>query len=453
MGTQSIGSLLAKLSIPAMVGMLVNALYNLVDTIFVGQGVGPLAIASLSIAFPIQMIIGGFAQMYGMGAASIISRKLGEKRRDEAADAAGTAIMLTIITALLITLTGLIFIHPILRIFGATAAIIPYASDYLGIVLFGAVFLSFSMCSNNIIRSEGAAKYAMMVMVIGTGMNLILDPIFIFGFHMGVKGAAAATVISQISGASFALRFFVQKRSSIPFQRSSFRIKPSLAWESIKLGTPALVRQTGTSIMVLTVNNMLRIYGGDLAIAACGMIIKLMTFFLMPMFGIVQGFQPIAGYNYGAQKFDRVKEVLQKSIWVTSVMGLFSMLIIELFPRTLLSMFTHDKALLVLAAPALQIVMVTIPFIGLQTIGSALFQSIGKSVPALILGLSRQFILLIPLVLILPNFFGLQGVWASFPIADTFATLITAVWLSFEIKHLNRIHFESLNPVERYPKN
>ncbi|MCF7933686.1 MAG: MATE family efflux transporter [Spirochaetia bacterium] len=451
MGTQPMGSLLAKLSIPAMIGMMVNAMYNLVDTIFVGQGAGPLAIAGLSIAFPVQMLIGAFAQMYGVGSASIISRKLGEKKPEAAAAAAGTAITLTIITAVLITIIGSLFIHQILSVFGATDDILPYATEYLSIILFGSAFLSFSMCSNNIIRAEGAAKVAMTIMIIGTGLNLILDPIFIFGFDMGIRGAALATVISQVISAAYALIFFLRGKSSIEFTRQVFFVKAALAFETIILGMSTFVRQIGTSLMALAVNNMLKIYGGDMAIAAFGMINRLMIFFLMPIFGIIQGFQPIAGYNYGAKKFDRVKKVLLLGIGVASLMGTFSTLVIELFPRTLLSMFTSDQALLDLAAPALRIVMITMPLIGIQAIGATLFQSIGKSLPALLLGLSRQFIILIPLVLILPRFMGLSGVWYSFPIADLTATGITLIWLFHEVRNLNRIHFESLNPVEEYP--
>jgi putative MATE family efflux protein len=451
LGTQPIAPLLARLSVPAMIGMIVNALYNLIDTIFVGQGVGPLAIAGLGIAFPIQMLIGGFAQMYGVGAASIVSRRLGEQDEQAAADAAGTSLTITVVTALIITTLGLMFIDPLLMIFGSTQDILPYAGDYLSIILFGSVFLSLSMSSNNIIRAEGQSKIAMMIMIIGTGSNILLDPIFIFALDMGIRGAATATVISQVASATFAILFFARKRSRLPFTRKSFRLRPRIISEITVLGLPTFVRQTGTSIMTMSVNNMLRIFGGDIAIAAYGMISKLRIFFLMPIFGIVQGFQPIAGYNYGAKKTDRVKQVLFLGIGVATAMGTVFMAIIEIFPRLLLSMFTSEAALLDLATPALRIAMMAVPFIGIQTVGATLFQSIGKSVPALFLGLSRQFIFLIPLILILPRIFGLGGVWIAFPIADTLATIVTSIWLFYEIRHLRRIHFEMMNPVEKFP--
>ncbi len=451
MGTEPMGRLLAKLSIPAMIGMIVNALYNLVDTIFVGQGVGPLAIAALSIGFPIQMLIGAFAQMYGVGAASIVSRRLGEQEPEAAAAAAGTAISATVLTAIIISITGLIFLEPVLTLFGATTDILPFAVEYMGMILFGTTFLSISMCVNNLARAEGQAKVAMMIMIVGTGLNLVLDPIFIFVFNLGIRGAAIATVISQIASALLALSFLVRKKSILPLKLRSFKISLSNLRETALLGMPTFVRQTGTSVMAMSVNNMLGLYGSGMSIAAYGMISKLMIFFLMPIFGIVQGFQPIAGYNYGAKQFDRVKKVLYLGIGVATIMGTFSMIVIEGFPRLLLSMFTSDQSLIDIAAPALRIVMITMPFIGVQAIGSTLFQSIGKSIPALFLGLSRQFIFLIPLVLLLPGFIGISGVWFAFPIADTLATLVTGIWLFYEVRHLNKIHFETLNPVERYP--
>ncbi len=451
MGTEPIGKLLARLSVPAMIGMIVNALYNLVDTIFVGQGVGPLAIAALSIGFPIQMLIGAFAQMYGVGAASIVSRKLGEKDPEAAAAAAGTAITATIITGVIITVVGLLFLEPILIFFGATYDIVPYAVEYMSVILLGASFLSVSMCVNNLARAEGQAKFAMMVMVVGTGLNLILDPIFIFGFGLGIRGAAIATVISQISSATLAISFLVRKKSILPLKRRSFKISFPILRETSVLGMSTFVRQTGTSAMAMSVNNMLGLYGNGMSIAAYGMISKLMVFFLMPIFGIVQGFQPIAGYNYGAKQFDRVKKVLYLGMAVATVMGSFATIVVEAFPRLLLSMFTSDQSLIDLAAPALRIVMITMPLIGVQAIGSTLFQSIGKAFPALFLGLSRQFIFLIPLVLLLPGFIGIDGVWYAFPIADILATLITAIWLFYEVRHLNKIHFETLNPVEKFP--
>jgi putative MATE family efflux protein len=438
LGEEPIWPLIRRLSVPAMIGMMVNALYNFVDTIFVGQGVGPLAIAGLSIAFPIQMLIAAFAQMFGVGSASIISRRLGEKNDKAAADAAGTALTATVLFAIVITILGSLFIDPILSVFGATEQILPYAHEYFSIILYGAVFISISMAANNIIRAEGKAKTAMLIMIIGTGSNLIMDPIFIFGFNMGIRGAAIATVISQVLSSLFAIRFFIRNESILPLHLRSFLIRIRDLRETVVLGFSVFVRQSGTSLMALAVNNMLKIYGGDMAITAYGMIMRLLIFFVMPIFGLVQGFQPIAGYNYGARRMDRVKEAVWKAILVATILASFGFALTMLFPRFILTIFTSDTEALDIAVPALRVVMMMIPLLGLQAIGSTLFQSIGKAFPAFFLGLSRQFIFLIPLVLILPRFFGLDGVWAAFPIADLLSTIVTTVWMLIELRSMCR---------------
>jgi len=438
MGADPIGKLLAKLSIPAMIGMLVNALYNFVDTIFVGQAVGPLAIAGLSIAFPIQMLIGGFAQTFGVGSASIISRRLGEGNEKAAACAAGNAITGAVITSAAVMIIGIIFTDAILLLFGATPDILPYARDYVRIILLGSVFISLAMASNGIIRAEGQAKVAMQVMMLGAGLNIVFDPIFIFVFKLGIQGVAIATVISQFIAFLFIIRFFRTSRSTLPLQKESFIPKRKVQAEIITLGIPALVRQTGTSMMALTVNNMLRIYGGDLAIASFGMIIRMMMFLIMPILGIVQGFQPIAGYNYGALKFDRVKAVMKTAMAASTFIGIAALIIIQLFSRQLLSVFSTDQELLDIAAPAFRIMMAVIPLIGIQVIGSSLFQALGKRTPSIFLSLSRQFIFLIPLVLILPRFFKLSGVWAAFPAADLLSVVVTSISVASEVKKLNR---------------
>ncbi len=440
MGSDPMGTLLIKLSVPAMIGMMVNALYNFVDTIFVGQGVGPLAIAGLSIAFPIQMLIGAFAQTFGIGSASIISRRLGEKNEPAAASAAGNAITATVIASFIFMIIGLIFTKPILLFFGATEDVLPYALEYVSIILLGAGFLSLSMTSNGIIRAEGQAKVAMTVMIIGTGLNLIFDPIFIFVFNLGIKGVAIATVLSQFIAFLFVVRFFRTNKSSLPFTRKSFIIKKAVIMEIVTLGIPAFVRQSGTSVMALLTNNLLKMYGGGLAIASYGMINRLLIFTLMPIFGLVQGFQPIAGYNYGAKKYDRVKSVLKISIGYGTLIATAAWIVIQLFPRQILSVFSSDIALLDIATPALRITMLAIPVIGVQAIGSTLFQSIGKKAPSIFLSLTRQFIFLIPFLLILPSFMQINGVWAAFPVADILATLVTLIWVLVEIRKLEAKH-------------
>lgn len=438
LGNEKVSTLLAKLSLPAMVGLIVNALYNFVDTIFVGHGVGPLGIAGLSVAFPIQIIIAAFAMTFGTGSASIISRRLGEGNEHAAAKAAGNALGITVLLTLVILVVGQIFIDEILVLFGATGDILPYARDYVQVILLGSVFLSVAMCSNGILRAEGQAKAAMVVMMVGTGLNIILDPIFIFGLQMGIRGVAWATVISQFIASMVVLKFFASGKSTLHFQRSSFTFDMPMLKEMTLLGLPALVRQTGSSILMITINNLLRIYGGDLGIAAFGIVNRLAMFVIMPLFGIVQGFQPIAGFNYGARKYDRVKEVLRTAALVTTLMGSAATILVQLFPRQLISIFTSDVQLLSIATPALQIVFIAVPVVGIQIIGATFFQAIGKSLPSLLLTLSRQLILLLPLAVILSSMFRINGVWIAFPAADSLSTIITLIWLSAEIRRLNR---------------
>lgn len=434
MGKENITPLLFKLSIPAMIGMVSNALYNVIDTIFVGHGAGALAIGGLTIAFPFQLIISAFALMYGVGAASVISRKLGEKKTEEAVNAAANALILTFITSLLILIFGQLFLNKILLFFGATDDILFYAASYMRIILLGAPFLSFSMCANNILRSEGAAKIAMNMMIIGTILNIILDPIFIFVFKLGISGAAIATVISQIAGSIYGITYLLKGKSSLNFKLSSFKLKFSYFKEIVLLGLATFIRQIGTSAMALAVNNMVKIYGGDLAIAAFGMVNRLLTLVLMPIFGMNQGLQPIIGYNFGAKQYERVHQVLKVTIIITTLIGFVFSLFAFIFPTVLLRMFTSDQQLIDIGIVALRIIISTMGFLGLQTCGTTYFQALGKSIPAIFLGMSRQFIILIPLVLILPSFIGLIGVWIAFPAADLISSLITVIWLLIDIK-------------------
>lgn len=436
MGTQPIGSLLIRLSLPAMVGMFVNALYNFVDTIFVGQYVGPYGIAALSIAFPIQMLFGAFAQTFGYGAASIISRRLGEKRPEEASAAAGNALIGAFSITLVLAVFTYIFRRPVILFFGATEEILPYTEQYIRVILIGIPFLSVKMCSSGILRAEGQAKASMTFMIIGAVLNTILDPLLIFGFNMGITGAALATVISQVVAVTLVVYYFAVGRSSLPFSVSSFAVRLPVMGDIISLGFATFVRQSGTSMMSTLVNNLLRFYGGSLVIAAYGMIIRLMIFIMMPMFGLVHGFQPIAGYNYGAKNFQRVRSVLGTSVLMATLFASMCWIFIMMVPTQILSVFSRDPELLAIASPALRTVMAALPLVGLQIIGSTLFQAVGKRTPAIFLSLSRQFVFLIPLLFILSKVWGIEGVWISFPVADTLASLVTAAWVARELRQL-----------------
>ncbi|MBN2585858.1 MAG: MATE family efflux transporter, partial [Candidatus Fermentibacteraceae bacterium] len=315
LGTQSLGRLLFRLSGPAITGMLVQSMYNLVDTIFVGKGVGTLALAALAVCFPIQMLLLGVGKTVGIGAASIISRRLGAGRDDEAGRIAGGTFVRAALLGLFISVTGLIFLDDVLRLFGAGENILPYGRDYLGTILLGGTFFAVTVCSNDIARSEGNARVAMISMFVGAGVNIVLDPIFIFALDMGIKGAALATVIGQVSAFVWITSyFFFGGKSYLKFDCRHLIPGLRQSWQILKIGSPAFSRIVGGSLMALTVNNAIMHYGLPMHLAVLGVANRMMTFALMPVFGLVQGLQPIVGYNYGARSYHRVKTALKYAV-------------------------------------------------------------------------------------------------------------------------------------------
>jgi putative MATE family efflux protein len=418
--------------------MLVNALYNIVDTIFVGQGVGPLAIAALSIIFPIQMIVSSVAQATGIGTASIVSRRLGEKRHHEAVKAVGTAYATVLLVNLILVAQLFIFMRPILSFFGASDEIMPLAIEYLSIVGAGFFFFALSMCASNLVRSEGNTKASMKGMLLGAGLNTILDPIFIFGLGLGVRGAAIATVISQVASVLYLASLYIRKKTVVPLAASEFRIRPKILAQSFLLGTPAFIQSAGMSLLILLVNTSLGHYGGDSAITTFGMIQKLNMIVIMPVLGIVQGFQPIAGYNYGANRYDRVKATLKTTIFTALGLATVGYAFMMLLPRVGMSFFTTDSDLAATSARVLRIMVMFVPLAAVQITGATYFQAIGKATESVILGLSRQFFILIPLILIMPRFFGLDGIWMSYPLADLLSSAITTALLLQEVRKLGR---------------
>ena len=439
LGEQKISKLLINLSVPATIGMLVNALYNLVDTIFVGRGVGALAIGGLTIAFPIQMVIMAFAQMIGIGAASAISRSLGVKDIEKADYVAGNSFLLIVILSSTIAAIGLIFTEPMLRLFGATDTILPYAKDYITIILWGSIFFSFAMSSNNLIRAEGNARVAMATMLIGAILNIILDPIFIFVFKMGVKGAALATVISKFVSFLYVLIYLYSGKSSLKVKLHHLKPKTHIIIEILTVGSAAFARHVTGSVVAIVVNNSLRIFGGDMALIIVGILHRVTMFVFMPLLGVTQGMQPIVGFNYGAKKLDRVKETLKLSFITTTVIATFGCLIIELFPFAIISVFTRDAEIIEKGSTIMRIAISMIPLISIQIVGAALFQSLGKAVPSLILALLREVLLFIPLVIILPRILGLGlwGIWIAYPAADILSVVLTVLFLKSELRKID----------------
>ena len=344
--------------------------------------------------------------------------------------------MLVFMASSVIFILGEIFIDPLLRIFGATDTLLPYAKIYMRIILVGAFFLSAAMVGNNVVRAEGQPKIAMFTMIIGAGCNMILDPVFIFLLGMGIQGAALATVFSQILSASFIFRFMLTGKSHLPLKGSYLKIRKKLVLEILSLGMPTFIRQAGMSLLALVLNNILKIYGGDLGIATYGMINRLFMFTLMPVFGIVHGYQPIAGYSYGAKLKERLAEVNKKGIQATTLLSFGGFLMLELFAPFLISVFSRDPDLIAMAVPSLRVASLFIWLLGFQVIGSTFFMSIGRAMPAFLLGLSRQFLFLIPLVLIIPRFLGLKGVWIALPLADLLSTILTVIWFAAAWKNL-----------------
>ena len=438
LGESPVPGLLARMSIPAMVAMLVNALYNIVDTIFIGRGVGALGIGGLTVAFPVQLLIMSFAMLIGTGAGSIISRALGAREYERANRTAVLAFMLSALVSIVLGVTVWISMEPLLFILGATGDLLAPAREYLSIILLGTPFISAAMAGNNIIRAEGQARVAMGVMLAGTLLNLVLDPIFIFGFGLGIRGAAAATVLAQASSFAYMIFYFRSGRSTLRLERSSLRPDRAILREILALGLPSFVRQLSGSFLMVLVNNSLRFYGSEMAIAAFGVIHRLLLFGMMPMFGVAQGFQPIAGYNVGARRPERVLQVFRLATLVTSLMGSLFFLVVMFFAPFLVAVFTTNAELIRIGGRALRIVAAASPLIGFQVIGATYFMAVGKALPSLVLSLSRQVLLLIPLMLILPRFIGMDGVWTSFPTADLSAAAITGLWIWGELKRLRR---------------
>lgn len=439
LGKEPVPKLLLNLSLPSIIGMIAVTLYHVADTIFVGRGVGTMAIAAVSVAMPFLMTITIFGQAIGMGGASIISRALGAKDRDKANRTLHSLVHLITLINLLVIVLAFIFLDPLLRLFGADPAFMQLAVDYTSIALIGSFFMNFINVTMNAVRAEGNARFAMHVMIIGAVLNLIVDPIFIFVFEWGIKGAAAATLLSQMTGAILVIIYYLTGKGVLHLKLSEAIKKPDMAIvrESASIGAASFARQSASTLITILLNHSLLAYGGPVAVASFGIVFRLLMFNFMTLFGINQGFMPIAGYNYGAGDMQRVKSVLRVAIRATSIFSVISFAIFFMFNEPLIALFTEDASLLQSSAHALQIIVITLPVIGFQVIGSGLFQALGKVLPALFLGLARQVLFLIPFVIFLPKLYGLEGIWYSFPAADILAAGITAIIIFRQVKRLN----------------
>ncbi|MDD2656423.1 MAG: MATE family efflux transporter [Patescibacteria group bacterium] len=439
LGEEKISKLLWKLSAPAMVGMLVSALYNLVDTIFVGHGVGVVGIAGIAIVFPISMIIMSLSMMFGIGGASIISIRIGENKKEEAEKVLGNMVTLLFGLGIILTIVGLVFIEPILLAFGATEGILASALEYGRIIMAGNLFFSISVAANSVIRSEGNAKMAMITMLVGALINIILDPIFIFVFDMGLAGAAWATVISQFFSFAYVVYYFVSKKHSmLRIHLQNLKLKFYIVKETVALGISAFVRMAAGSAMSVVINHTLAIHGGDVAIATFGVVNRLLSFVFMPMFGIIQGMQPIVGFNYGAKNSQRVIDVIKLTLKITTIMSFVSFVVLFIFAEIFMKIFSTDLELIRMGSHATRIIIIFLITLGLQVVSSGMYQSMGRAWISFIISSLRQIIFLIPLVIILPIFFDLNGVWYAFPVADFLAFVVSWVLYKREIKLIEK---------------
>ncbi|PKM52295.1 MAG: MATE family efflux transporter [Firmicutes bacterium HGW-Firmicutes-7] len=438
LGEEKILKLLMTFSIPAIVGMLVNALYNVVDRIFIGNSpdIGKMGIGGITIAFPMMLIMMALAMLVGIGGASMAAIRLGEQKGEEAEKYMGNAIVLLIGISVFSTVVGLIFLEPILEFFGANANLLPYAKNYMQIILLGSIFGGVSFGLNNFIRVDGSPRIAMVTMLIGALINMALDPLFIFVFRWGIRGAAFATIISQAITAVWVIWYFLSNKSHLKIRIPNLTLDPLIVRSIIAIGLPPFMMQMANSLLNIILNNSLMNYGGDLAVAGIGIINSIVLLLLMPVIGISQGAQPIIGYNYGAKNYERVTETLKLAIIGATGIVLIGYLGIRLFPEELIGLFNKDPELLRFGSRALSIFLMFLPIIGFQIIGANYFQAVGKMKPALILTLSRQVLILIPAIIILPRFFGLDGILYAAPVADLSSAILTGTWLFFELRHL-----------------
>lgn len=434
LGHQPIGKLLIKQAVPASIGILVMSLNILVDTIFVGNWIGPTAIAAINVVLPVSFFIAALGMAIGIGGSSIISRALGADDSVKALKTFGNQITLTILVTVVFVTFGLIYIDDIVPAFGGKETIFEPARIYYRIVLYGVPVLALCMMGNTVIRAEGKPKFAMYAMMFPSVGNLLLDILLIKVFDFGMAGAAWATTGSYILCFLFILWFFLSKHSELKININHFGLDKLIVKEIGSLGFVTLSRQAIVSVTYLLMNNILFDLGGETSVTAYAIVGRMLMFALFPIYGITQGFLPIAGFNYGAQKYQRVRESINTAIKYAALLAAIVFVFLMIFPVEITKLFTQDAEVLKETPPAMRWVFAATPIIALQLIGAAYFQAVGKAIPALLLTLLRQGIFFIPLIFILPKFYGALGVWMAFPISDVLATILTAYFLRREVK-------------------
>ena len=439
LGTEKIGKLLKQYALPAIIAQTASSLYNMVDSIFIGQGVGPLAISGLAVTFPLMNLSTAFGTLVGAGAATMLSILLGQKNYKAANKVLGSVVVLNIIIGLIFMAVSLVFIDPILYFFGASENTLPFAKEYMQIILYGNIITHLYFGLNAAMRSSGSPKKAMGLTLFTVIFNTILDPIFIFVLDLGIAGAAWATVIAQTAAMFVVLRHFSDRSRPFHFEKGMFRLDLRVAKDSLTIGMGPFLMNTAACLVTLFINQQLRDYSGDLGIGSYGICNRFIFMFIMICMGLNQGMQPIAGYNYGAKQYSRVKEVF----WMTAKLGTIVTTIcfaIGMFiPRLAAGIFTHDEALLAMSAEGLRILTIGFPIVGFQMIGTNFFQCLGMVKKSIILSLSRQLLFLLPLIYTLPLWMGSNGVWMSFPVSDLLSAALTAILLRRLFRKFNAL--------------
>lgn len=439
LGTKPVGKLLLQYAMPAIIAMTAASLYNMVDSIFIGQGVGPLAISGLAITFPFMNLGSAFGAAVGVGASTCISVKLGQRDYKTAQNILGNTVTLNLIVGAAFSIVSLLFLDEILYFFGASEQTIPYARDYMVIILLGNIFSHMYFGMNAVLRAAGKPRQAMYATMFTVVMNTILDPIFIYPLGLGIRGAAIATILSQMMALTWQMRLFSDKSRLLHLRRGIYRLNGAIVRNIIGIGMSPFLMNVCACVVVVFINKGLLLYGGDLAVGAYGIANRVAFVFVMIVMGINQGMQPIAGYNYGAEQTDRLMRVLKLAMIAATCVTCTGFIVGEFAPRLCARLFTSDPQLIGMAARGIMIIMVTYPIDGYQMVVTNFFQSIGKAKISIFLSLSRQMLFLLPMLFILPPLFGVDGVWYSMPVSDCIAALVTLViMLRFMKRQQNR---------------
>ena len=440
LGTRPVGRLLVEYALPAIIAMTASSLYNMVDSIFIGQGVGALAISGLAVTFPFMNLSAAFGAAVGVGASSYISVKLGQKDYAKALRVFGNTVTLNVIIGILFSTISLLLLDPILYFFGASDQTISYAREYMIIILLGNVITHLYFGMNAVLRSASKPRAAMFIIIFTVVLNTLLDPLFIYTFDLGIAGAAYATILAQLLAFMWQLKLFSDKREILHLQRGIYKPSLRIIRNIFAIGMSPFFMNACACIIVIFINRNLLTYGGDLAVGAYGIANRVAFIFVMVTMGVNQGMQPIAGYNYGAQKFDRLLRVLKLAMISATCVTTSGFLVAEFCPRLCVSLFTDDAQLTSLSINGLRILMAAMPIVGYQMVITNFFQSIGMAKISIVLSLSRQLLLLLPLLILLPPYFGIDGVWMSMPVSDTLSALLAFVVMSRYMKKFTMLH-------------